>query len=71
MTVKHNNSKPMGCSKNSANKREVHSNTNLPQKSRKRSNKQPKLTPKATRKRRTKTTKLVEGQKHKDQSRNK
>ena len=60
----------MGCSKNSV-KREVHSNTNLPQKSRKISNQQPNLTPRATRKRRTKTPKLVEGQKHKDQRRNK
>ena len=34
-----------------------YSNTNLPQKARKTSNKQPNLTPEATRKRRTTTTK--------------
>ena len=45
----------MGCSKSSS-KREVYSNTILPQETRKISNKQPNLTPKATRKRRTNKT---------------
>ena len=40
----------MGFSKSSA-KREVHQNASLPQETRKTSNKQPYLTPKATRKR--------------------
>ena len=48
---KHDNPKPMGFSKSSA-KGKVHSNTNLPQETREKSNKQPKFTPKATRKRR-------------------
>ena len=43
----------MGCSKSSS-KIEVYSNTILPQKTRKISNKQPNLTPKAIRERRTK-----------------
>ena len=43
----------MRCS-NSSYKREVHSNTGLPQKTRKISNKQPNLPPKRIRKRRTK-----------------
>ena len=47
----------MGCSKSSS-KREVYSNTILPQEARKISNKQPKLTPKAIRERRTKTPKV-------------
>ena len=42
----------MGCSKSSS-KREVYSNTSLPQEKRKMQNKQFKLTPKATRKRTT------------------
>ena len=50
----------MGCSKSSS-KREVYSNTVLPQETRKISNKQPNLTPKAVRERRTKKTpKLAE-----------
>ena len=56
----------MGCSKSSS-KREVYSNIILPQETRKNSNKQPNLTPKATRERSTTTTtktpKLVEGKK--------
>ena len=53
----------MGCSK-SGSKREVYSNTVLPQETRKISNKQPNLTPKAVRERRTKKTpKLAEGKK--------
>ena len=55
--------KPMGYSKSSP-KREVYSNTILPQETRKTLNRQPKLTPKTTGKRRTKITqKLVEGKK--------
>ena len=49
---KHDNPKPMWLSKRSA-KREVHSNTSLPQEIRDMSNKQPNFTIKATRKRRT------------------
>ena len=47
----------MGCSKRSS-KREVYSNTILPQQTRKTSNRQPKFTPKTTGKRRTKTPKI-------------
>ena len=55
--------KPMGCSKGSS-KREVYSNTMLPQETRKISNKQANLTPKAIRERRTKKPpKLAEGKK--------
>ena len=50
---KHNNSKPMGCSKSSS-KREVYSNTIQPQGIRKTLNRQPNFTPKTTGKRRTK-----------------
>ena len=50
--TKHNNSKPMGFSKSSS-KREVYSNTTLPQETRKTSNRQPNFTPKTTGKRRT------------------
>ena len=49
----------MGSIKSNA-KREVFSNTSLCQETREPSNKQPKLTPKATGKRRTKYSKLVE-----------
>ena len=56
----------MGCSKSSS-KREVYTNTILPQEKRKTLNRQPNFTPKATGKRRTTTTKiepkLVEGKK--------
>ena len=53
----------MRCSKSSP-KREVYSNTILPQETRKTSNRQPNFTPKTTGKRRTKETpKLVEGKK--------
>ena len=45
--------KPMGCSKSSS-KREVYTNTILPQETRNISNKQPNLTPKAITERRTK-----------------
>ena len=53
----------MGCSKSSC-KREVYSNTVLPQEARKTSNRQPNFTPKTTGKKKNKTTpKLVEGKK--------
>ena len=57
----------MGCNKNSS-KKEVYSNTILPQETRKTSNRQPNFTPKTTGKKRTTTTtkntpKLVEGKK--------
>ena len=51
----------MKCSKSSS-KREVYSNTTLPQETRKTLNRQPNFTPKATGKRRTKKN-LVEGKK--------
>ena len=50
----------MGCSKSSP-KREVYSNTILPQETRKTSNRQSNFTPKTTGTRRTKKTKLLEG----------
>ena len=50
---KHDNLKPMGCSKSSS-KREVYSNAILPQETRKTLNRQPNFTPKATGKRRAK-----------------
>ena len=61
---KHNNSKPMGCTKSSS-KREVYSNTIPVQETRKTSNRQPNFTLKTTGKRRTKKKKkkLVEGKK--------
>ena len=49
---KHNDPKPMGCSKSSST-REVYCNTVLPQETRKISNKQPNFKPKATRETRT------------------
>ena len=52
---KHDDPKPMGCSRSSS-KRVVYSSTILPQETRKLSNKQPNLTPKATRERRTNKT---------------
>ena len=54
---KHNNSKPMGCSKSSS-KREAYSNTILPQEKRKISNRQPNFTPKTIGKRRIKKPKI-------------
>ena len=50
MTMKTQHSKPMGCRKSIA-KREVYSNTTLPQETRKASNGQPNFTPKTTGKR--------------------
>ena len=58
---RHNDTKPMRCSKSSS-KREAYSNTIQPQETRDISNK-PNLTPKVIRERRTKTPKLVEGNK--------
>ena len=52
---KHDDPKPMGCSKSSS-KREAYNNTILPQETRKIWNKQPNLTPKETRERRTNKT---------------
>ena len=52
----------MGWRKNIS-KREVYSNTILPQETRKISNKQPKLTPKAIREKNKKTPKVAEGKK--------
>ena len=73
MTRKHDNSKPMGCSKPSS-KREVYSDTILPQETRKAMNRQHKSTSKATGKRRTKQNKNKNQYKernHKDTNRNK
>ena len=71
MTKKHNNQKPIGCSKSSL-KREVYSYTILPQETRKISNKQSKLTPKGTKERRTNKMQIYPKERnHKDQSRNK
>ena len=47
----------MGCCKSSS-KKEVYSNTTLPQETRKTSNRQPNFTPKTTGKRRTKNPKI-------------
>ena len=52
--TKHNDPKSMGCSKSSS-KRDVYSNTVFPQETRKVSNKQPSLIPKAMRERTNKT----------------
>ena len=56
MTMKHDNSQSMGCIKSSS-KREVYSNTILPQETRKTSNRQHNFTPKTTGKRRPKKKK--------------
>ena len=57
MTMKTQQRKPMGGSKSSS-KREVCSNTTLPQETRKTSNRQPNFIHKTTRKRRTKKPKI-------------
>ena len=63
MAMKTDNPKTMGCSKSSS-KREVYSNTILPQETRHISNEQPTLTLKAIREKRIlKTPKLAEGKK--------
>ena len=74
---KHDDSKPMGCSKSSS-EREFYSNTILPQETRKALNRQPIFMPKTTGERRRTTahthththTQLAEGKKSKHQSRN-
>ena len=65
MTWKHSNPKSVGCNTSSF-KRKVYSDKSLTQKTRKTSNKQPKLIPKWTRKRRKQHLE----RNHKDQSRN-
>ena len=55
MTMKHDNPKPMGCSKSSS-KRDVYSYKSLPQETSKVSNKQYNFTPKRTREIRTNKT---------------
>ena len=61
--TKHDNSKPMGCSKSSS-KRGVYSSTILPQETRTISNRQPNFTPKMNGNRRTKKNpKFIEGKK--------
>jgi len=55
--TKYDNSKPMGCSKSNS-KREVYSNTIVPQETRKTPNRQSNFTPKTTGRRRTTTTKI-------------
>ena len=62
MKMKTQQPKPMGFSKSSA-KREVNSNTSLPQETREASHKQPNFTSKVTRKKIRKTLKLAEGTK--------
>ena len=57
MTMNTYNSRPMWCSKRDS-KREVYSNTILPQEIRKTSNRQPNFTSKTTGKRRTKIPKI-------------
>ena len=57
MTRKHDGPKPMGRSKSSS-KREVYSNTILPQETRNISNKQPNLTPKQLEKEEQKNPKV-------------
>ena len=64
MAMKHNNSKPMGCSKSSS-KREGYSNTILPQEIRKTLNRQPNFTPKTTGKRRTKNPQSLQKERKK------
>ena len=60
----------MKCSKSSS-KREVYSNTTLPQETRKTSKGQPSFTPRTTEKEEQNPPKLVKGKNHKDLSRNK
>ena len=69
---KYNKSKPMGCSKSSS-KRNVYSNTILPQEIRTTSNRQPNFTPKTTggKKGRKKPPNYYKEINHKDPSRNK
>ena len=60
----------MGCSKSSS-KREVYSNTIIPQETRNISIKQPNITPKTLEKEGEKSPNFAEGKNHKDQIRNK
>ena len=66
MTMKNNNSKPMGCSKSSS-KKKLYSNTILPQETRKTSNRHLTLHLKQLKKeqqqQKKNTSKLVEGKK--------
>ena len=62
MTMKTGQLKPMGCSKSSS-KREVYSNTILPQETRKTLNRQPNFTPETTGKEKQKSQKLASGKK--------
>ena len=70
MTMKTDNSKLIGCSKSSS-KRELYSNTNLPQETRKTLNRQPNFTPKSTGKKNKKPQNQRKERNHKDLSRNK
>ena len=70
MTMKQDNSKPMGCSKSSS-KREGYSNTILPQETRKTLNRQPNFTPKTNGKRTKRNQNQEKERNHKDLSRNK
>ena len=71
MTIENNdNPKPMGFSRSSS-KREVNSNTILPQEIRKTLNRQPKFIPKKTGKRTKKPQYQQKERNHKDLSRNK
>ena len=62
MTTKTRQLKSMGCSKTSS-KREVYSNTILPQETRKTLNRQSNFTPKTNGKKKQNPRKLVEGKK--------
>ena len=62
MTMKTQQPKTCGHCKSSA-KGKVHSNTGIPQETRKKSNKQPNSTPKATRKGRNKEPRVSRGKK--------
>ena len=74
MTIKSDNSKSMGGNKSSP-KREIYSNTILPQETRKTLNREPNLTPKTTEKeqqqQKKKPQKWKKERNHKDLSRNK
>ena len=70
MTMKQDNSKPMECSKSSS-KREVYSNTILPQETRKPSNRHLTLYLKKLEKEGKKTQNQQKERNHKDSSKNK
>ena len=69
MTMKTDNSKPMGCSKSSS-KKEVYSYTILPQETRKTSDRQPNFTPKTGKRRTRKCPNQQKERNHKYLSRN-